>query len=684
VVIDNPSASRHPLGVDNTGAVEARHRLAAPVVTDDMGATWHPVHDDGWHDSTEVKTVRSIEEHQKNVKIEQTEERVAIIEGMISTVDEKITDEQKNKLRELLSKYSTAFSFGEWDLGCTNLIRHEIDTGDAKPCRQRLRRQPPSHDLIIKEQIDTLLQQGVIEPAQSPWASNVVIVKKKDGKFRMCIDYRSVNDLTRKDSYGAARVDTALDALSGSTWFPTLDLRSSYHQILVDEKDRDKTAWICKFGQYRYCRMPFGMYNSGATFQRLIDLVLSGISYISCLSYVDDIIVFSKSFDEHLDRLSAVLQRISDANLTCRPDKCVFMRSSVEFLGHVASADGVAIVPSSVEAVASWPRPKCVREVREILGLMSYYRKHIKGFADLARPMTDLLKGDNIRKFQWNVDADDSFERLKSALVTAPILAMPNDMDEFVLDTDASLCAIGAVLGQRQNGVERVIAYGSRRLKNAESNYCTTRRELLAIVHFIRYFRCYLLGRRFVVRTDHAALVWLRRIAEPVGQQARWLEELENYDFVVERRSGKSHSNADVLSRRPDCNRHHDRRKCPLCDAEFIMGGQCIVDAGQKIPVEADGVGKLVTAENGRAQGMNGTAYSGPSVPADITVSEVRVGAIECRHRHQHPRVKVPMGAIKCRHQRQHPSVKVPMGAIKCRHRRQHPSRKVPLVNIES
>ena len=242
--------------------------------------------------------------------------------------------------------------------------------------------------------------------------------------------------------------------MSGSAWFSTLDLRSSYYQILVDEKDRDETAWICKFGQFRHRRMPFGLCNSDATFQRLIDLVLSGIAYLSCWAYIDEIIIFFKSVEEHFERLLAVLQRISHANLKCRPDKCIFLRTSVEFLGHVVSSEGVAILPSRIEAVADWPRPKSIREVREAIGLMSYYRRHIRGFAEVARPVTDLLKGDHNKRFQWSDEADEAFQRLKMALVTSPVLAMPTDDDVFVLDTDASAYAIGAVLSQHQNGVE--------------------------------------------------------------------------------------------------------------------------------------------------------------------------------------------------------------------------------------
>ena len=293
---------------------------------------------------------------------------------------------------------------------------------------------------------------------------------------------------------------------------------------------------------------------------------------MTCLAYIDDIIIFSRSVEEHFDRLEEVLRRIKDANLKCRTDKCIFMQRSVEFLGHVVSTEGIGIVPDRIEAVASWPRPKSIREVREIIGLMSYYRRHIKGFAETARAITDLLKGDRVRTFRWTAEADEAFEKLKLALVTSPVLAMPTANGTFILDTDASLFSIGVVLGQIQNGVEHVIAYASRRLKPVETNYCITRRELLAIVNFVKYFRCYLIGHKFVIRMDHAALMWLRRVVEPVGQQARWLEELENYEFSIEYRRGKSHVNADALSRRPRCDRHVGGRKCPLCDAEFSSG----------------------------------------------------------------------------------------------------------------
>jgi len=295
--------------------------------------------------------------------------------------------------------------------------------------------------------------------------------------------------------------------------------------------------------------MPFGLCNAGATFQRLMDVVLSGLHMDICLVYLDDIIVYSKTVKQHLERLETVLLRLRHAGLKLKPEKCRFFQRSVSFLGHIISHEGIGTDSEKTRAVMEWPTPTNVGEVRSFIGLASYYRRYVRNFAKIAAPLHALMKRN--QRFSWTEDAQKSFEELKVALTSPPILAMPNDTGEFVLDTDASDNAIGAVLSQRQDGVERVVAYESRSLDRREQNYCGTRKELLAIVYFLKYFKQYLLGRTFKVRTDHAALTWLRRTPDPIGQQARWLEQMEEYDFVVEHRAGSSHSNADSLSRRP-------------------------------------------------------------------------------------------------------------------------------------
>jgi len=355
--------------------------------------------------------------------------------------------------------------------------------------------------------------------------------------------------VTRKDAYPLPRIDDCLDAMASATLFSTFDLCSSYHQVQVGHQDRDKTAFICPRGMYRYRAMPFGLCNAGATFQRLMDVVMSGLHLDVCLVYLDDIILFSKTVEEHLERLVRVLDRLHSAGLKLKPEKCSLMQQSVTFLGHVVLGAGIATDPEKTKVVTEWPVPRSVKEMRSFLGLAGYYRRFVKGFADIVAPLHALTKKD--QPFLWTNGTQKAFEMLKKALISPPILAMPNDVDTFILDTDACNQTVGAVLSQVQDGIERVIAYASRTLDKREVNYCITRKELLAIVYSLKYFKQYLMGQSFKIRTGHAPLTWLRHTPDPVGQQARWLEIMEEYDFQVEHRPGVKHGNADALSRRP-------------------------------------------------------------------------------------------------------------------------------------
>ena len=328
----------------------------------------------------------------------------------------------------------------------------------------------------------------------------------------------------------------------------TFDLRSSYHQVQVESSDMDKTASICPRGMYRFRTMPFGLCNAGATFQRLMDIVMSGLNMNVCLVYLDDIICYSATVEEHLERLNTILQRLRSSGLKLKPEKCSLFQKSVSFLGHTISDSGLGTDPKKVEVVSEWPTPSSVKDVRSFVGMASYYRRFIRDFAKIAAPLNDIARMN--QRFHWSDEAQNAFEVLKRAMTSAPILGMPTDDDSYILDTDASDFAIGAVLSQIQNGEERVIAYASRSLDKRERNYCVTRRELLAVFHFLKYFKQYLLGRKCKVRTDHAALTWLRKTPDPIGQQARWLEQMEEYDFIVEHRAGIKHGNADALSRR--------------------------------------------------------------------------------------------------------------------------------------
>ena len=488
-----------------------------------------------------------------------------IIEGMIEKVDASVPDDAKERLRSILHQYSPILSKDELDLGWTDLITHRIDVGDNKPFRQQMRRYPPAHHEAIDKHLQDMLSQGVIEPATSPYASNIVLAKKKDGTLRCCIDFRQLNELTQKDAYPLPRVDSALDAMSGSKWFSTFDLRSGFHQVSVHPEDRDKTAFITRRGMFRFKTMPFGLCNAVATFQRLMDLVLTGLNLEICLVYLDDIIIFSATPEEHLERLERVLQRLRSANLKLKPNKCCLMQTSVHFLGHIVSKDGISTDPEKVKLIKEWPTPTNLKQLRGFLGLAGYYRKFVEGYAKMASPLNNLMKKN--RRFIWTDECEEAFNKLKQALASPPILGLPNDEDVMILDTDACESSIGAVLSQVQNGQEKVIAYAGRALSRNEMNYCITRKELLSIVYFTKYFRQYLLGREFVVRTDHAALSWLRRLNDPIGQNARWLELLGEYDYIVKHRQGAVHGNADALSRHPCLN----KPSCTACHLESAI-----------------------------------------------------------------------------------------------------------------
>jgi len=496
-----------------------------------------------------MPVVEASSQHTEASVVAPDQDRPESITNLVSRMDDTLPESVRSMVSDVLQEYLDVFSKSENDLGVSDVVTHKIDTGGAAPIIQPLRRYPPAHLQAINEHVDNMLDQGVVEPATSPWASNLVLVRKKDGSYRCCVDYRPLNAVTRKDAYPLPRIDVCLDAMASAKWFSIFDLRSAYHQAMVNPADSDKTAFICHRGMYKFRRMPFGLCNSGATFQRLMDIVMSGLHFQVCLIYLDDIIIFSETTDQHLSRLTIVLDRLRTAGLKLKAEKCVLFQKSVTFLGHVVSGNGIATDPEKIRAVKEWPLPAFTRELRGFLGLAGYYRRFIADFASMAKPLHAMTgKG---KKFCWTPEAGEAFQTLKGALTSAPVLVMPTDSDELVVDADASFGAIGCVLSQRQEGQEKVIAYASRCLDRREVNYCVTRKELLSIVYSLRHWKQYLLGRRFVIRTDHSALTWLRRTPDPIGQQARWLEIMEEFDFVIEHRPGQRHGNADALSRRP-------------------------------------------------------------------------------------------------------------------------------------
>ena len=488
---------------------------------------------------------------------------------MVGDSGEVLDSHQQQELYTFLLGFADVFAFTNAEMGRTDKLQHNITTETKHPIRSPPRRMPAVHKEEVHQLIQDMLARNVIQPSTSPWASPVVIVRKKDGSARFSVDYRRLNAVTRKDAYPLPRIDDTLDTLSGSQWFSTLDLLSGYWQVEVAEGDREKTAFATQSGLFEFKVMPFGLCNAPATFQRLMDLVLVGVQWSHYLVYLDDIIVVGRSFHDHLQNLSVVLQRLKEANLRLKPAKCSFCKTQVSYLGHIVSRQGVATDVDKTSKVSSWPTPTTMSEVQKFLGLASYYRRFVKNYATIASPLHKLTERG--RQFNWTSECAAAFASLKQKLINAPILAFPDFTQPFLLDTDASHSGIGAVLSQVVAGKEKVIAYASRALSKAERKYCVTRKELLAMVTFIRHFRPYLLGRRFTLRTDHSALKWLQTLREPEGQLARWLEQLQEYEFEIIHRAGKRHLNADAMSRRPPCSQCN-RDDCVQNNPECSVG----------------------------------------------------------------------------------------------------------------
>jgi len=460
-----------------------------------------------------------------------------------------LSEAQTKVMRQLLAQYADVFSSGNMDLGRTSLVKHTIYTRDGPPIKQPPRRVAPAKREEMQRAVQEMAAAGVIERSDSPWCSPVVLVAKKDGTKRFCVDYRALNAVTVTDAYPLPRMDDTLDALAGVRWFSTLDLKSGYHQVEMAEEDKKKTAFSFGQGLWHFRVMPFGLCNAPSCFERLMERVLEGLQWKAALVYLDDVLVFGNTFEEEFGRLEEVLRRLRSANLKLSPKKCTFFQHEVSFLGHVVGQEGVRTDPLKVTAVEGWPVPTDVAGVRSFLGLCSYYRRFVPRFATIAAPLHQLTRKG--ARFLWDEACQQAFEALKRALVDAPVLPYPDPSLPYLLDTDASAEGVGAVLSQVKEGQERVVAYFSTKFSKPERNYCVTRKELAAVVKSLSHFHHYLYGAEFTIRTDHAALRWLKTLKEPEGQLARWLGKLEQYNYRIVHRAGREHNNADSLSRRP-------------------------------------------------------------------------------------------------------------------------------------
>ena len=458
-----------------------------------------------------------------------------------------VSESQRQKIQDVLDRNADLFAKNDCDLGQTHLVKAKIDTGDHPPIQQKPYRLPFSQRQLVEQHIQDMLKAGVIEPSQSPWASPIVIVDKKDGSKRFCVDYRAVNKVLKKNSYPLPRIDDILASLDGSQYFTCLDLKSGYWQVPVEEASRDVTTFTCFAGNFRFLKLPFGIMTAPALFSELMNKTLSGVQHKFAMAYLDDIIIYSKTFEDHLEHIEAVFSRLREAGLKLKMSKCDFLKREVNYLGHVVSASGIKPDPQKVEAIQKLAAPTDVKGVRQFIGLSSYYRRFINQFAKIAKPLTELTKKN--RRFHWTEECQTAFETLRNALIEAPVLAYPDLKKPYKVYTDASNNAIGAALVQDTEMGERVIQYLSHQLNGSQLHWPIIEKEAYAIVYSIQKFRPYLLGSKFTVMTDHKPLKHLFTSEMRNARVQRWAIMLDEYGCDVEYISASKNIVADALSR---------------------------------------------------------------------------------------------------------------------------------------
>lgn len=460
-----------------------------------------------------------------------------------------LNSEEFHHLKQILRKNEDLF-FKEGDyLTSVKEVKHQIVTTDSRPIYSKIYRFPKIHEEEVNKQIREMLQQNIIQPSNSPYNSPIWVVPKKvdnsgEQKWRIVIDYRKLNEVTIEDKFPIPNIESIFDKLGRAQYFTTLDLAKGFHQILVDEKDRPKTAFSTPQGHYEFVRMPFGLKNAPATFQRMINHVLRDQINKTCVVYLDDILIFSTSLQEHINSIHEIFEKLRASNLKIQIDKCNFFSKQTEYLGHILTNEGIKPNTKKVEAIQNLKIPHTRKQIKSFLGITGYYRKFIKDYAKVAQPMTRHLKKDS--KINTNDPSyRDSFEKLKELITNYPTLRYPDFKKKFVLTTDASNFAIGAVLSQDNHP----ICYASRTLNKHETNYSAIEKELLAIIWATKYFRPYLYGTKFTIRTDHQPLTWLNSLKEPNAKLQRWRIRLNEYDFEIEYVKGKDNKVADFLSR---------------------------------------------------------------------------------------------------------------------------------------
>lgn len=455
---------------------------------------------------------------------------------------------QRAIMREYADVFPEALPYG---IPPTREVDHRIELlpGSAPTNRPTYRMSPPELD-ELKKQLDELSASGFIQPSKSPFGAPVLFVKKKDGSMRLCIDYRALNGITIKNSYPLPRIDELFDRLQGAKIFSKIDLRSGYHQIRIAPEDVPKTAFRTRYGHFEFLVLPFGLTNAPATFMHLMHQVFRPLLDKFVLVFLDDILIYSRSTEEHERNVREVMELLRKHKLYAKASKCELFKTKVEFLGHMVDEKGIHMMEDKVRAMQEWPPPKSVAELQSFLGAIGYYRKFVRMFSDKAAPLTKLLqKG---QPFVWAGEQEQAFQSLKEAVSSKPVLILPNPSLPYVITTDASGFAVGGTLSQDQGEGLQPIAYLSKKMLPAELNYPTHEQELLAIIVALKAWRHYVAGSPFYVVTDHQPLRYLQTQPHLSARQVRWMEFLAQFDFTIGYQLGKLNVVADGLSRRPD------------------------------------------------------------------------------------------------------------------------------------
>nr|XP_055074659.1 uncharacterized protein LOC129454170 [Misgurnus anguillicaudatus] len=487
--------------------------------------------------------------------------------------DSTLPTEWKCRITALLNTMPEVFALHDMDYGHTDRVKHHIKLSNETPFKQRPRPIHPQDVSAVRKHLQELLDAGIIRESESPFASPIVVVRKKDNSVRLCIDFRKLNAQTIKDAYALPNLEEAFSVLTGSKWFSVLDLKSGYYQIEMNEQDKAKTAFVCPIGFWEFNRMPQGITNAPSTFQRLMERCMGSLNRSEVLVFIDDLIVFSDTLEEHERRLIKVLNRLKEYGLKLSPEKCSFFQTSVRYLGHIVSQHGVSTDPSKIEAVKTWPKPQTLKELKSFLGFAGYYRRFVKDFSKIVRPLNDLTAGyPPVRKNakcrevkqtylnprdplgqRWTNECQRAFDTIVDKLTTAPILGYADPRLPYLLHTDASTIGLGAALYQEQEGQLRVIAYASRGLTRSEARYPAHKLEFLALKWAVTSkFSDYLYGSEFTVVTDSNPLTYILTSAKLDAASYRWLSSLSTYNFKIQYRAGTQNMDADGLSRRPN------------------------------------------------------------------------------------------------------------------------------------